>query len=114
LKTAFWKNKFVIQKMSVMHKITVSINGNGKGFFALEIRNKTIGQIKVDLDGNELKVVDTVVLVNSYLHLIGNLLLQGIVEYARMHELKIVTLSAFAQQQFSSNPSLYADVWEKA
>ena len=73
-----------------MHKITVNINEKGKGFFALEIRNKTIGQIKVDLDGNELKVLDTVVLVNKYLHLIGNLLLQGVVEYARMHELKII------------------------
>ena len=51
-----------------MHKITVTINSNGKGSFALEIRNKTIGQIKIDLDGNELKVLDTVVLVNKYLH----------------------------------------------
>ena len=97
-----------------MHKITAKINSNGKGSFALEIRNKTIGQIKIDLDGNELKVLDTVVLVNKYLHLIGNLLLQGVVEFARMHELKIITLSKFAQQQFSSNPLLYADVWEKA
>jgi uncharacterized protein len=97
-----------------MHKIIININGNGKGFFALEVRNKTIGQIKVDLEGNELKVLDTVVLVNKYLHLIGNLLLQGVVEFARMHELKIITLSKFAQQQFSNNPLLYADVWEKA
>jgi len=97
-----------------MHKITININWNGKGIFALEVRNKTIGQIKVDLEGNELKVIDTVVLVNKYLHLIGNLLLQGVVEFARMHELKIITLSKFAQQQFSSNPLLYADVWEKA
>jgi hypothetical protein len=97
-----------------MHKINVNINEIGKGFFALRIRNKIIGQMKVDLDGNELKVLDTVVLVNKHLHLIGNLLLQGVVEYARMHELKIITLSKFAQQQFSSNPTLYADVWEKA
>jgi len=97
-----------------MYRVSAHINENGKGSFALEIRNKTIGQIKVDLEGNELKVIDTVVLVNKYLHLIGNLLLQGVVEFARMHELKIITLSKFAQQQFSSNPLLYADVWEKA
>jgi hypothetical protein len=97
----------------MMHKITVNINSNGKGSFALEIRNKTIGQIKVRLNDNELILLDTIVLVNRYLHLIGNLLLQGVVEYARMHELKIVTLSKFAQRQFSNNPALYADVWEK-
>ena len=97
----------------MMYKITVNINSNGKGSFALEIRNKTIGQIKVRLNDNELILLDTIVLVNRYLHLIGNLLLQEVVEYARMHELKIVTLSKFTQRQFSGNPALYADVWEK-
>ena len=97
-----------------MYKITANINSNGKGSFALEIRNKTIGQIKVRLNGNELILLDTIVLVKRYLSLIGNLLLQKAVEYARMHQLKIVTLSKFAQQQFSSDPASYADVWEKA
>jgi hypothetical protein len=96
-----------------MHKIRVNITENGKGSFTLEICNKTIGQIKVRLYDNELILLDTIVPVESNLHLIGKLLLQGIVEYARMHELKIVTVSKFAQQQFRSNPLLYADVWEK-
>ena len=97
-----------------MYTISTHINENGKGAFTLEIGDKAIGQIKVDLDGNELKLLDTVVKVNKSLHLIGNLLLQGVVEYARMHELKIITLSKFTQEQFSSNPSFYCDVWEKA
>ena len=97
-----------------MHKFTANIKRNGKGFFALKIKDKTVGQMTIDLDGNELKILDTVIHVSTCLYPFGNLLLQKIVEYARMHELKIVTLSKFAQQQFSSDPALYADVWEKA
>jgi hypothetical protein len=67
----------------------------------------------VELAGKELKVLDPVVLVGRYLPLIGKLLLQGIVKYARLYELKIVAISKFVQQLFNSDPALYADVLEK-
>jgi hypothetical protein len=51
----------------------------------------------VELAGKELKVLDPVVLVGRYLPLIGKLLLQGIVKYARLYELKIVAISKFVQ-----------------
>ena len=92
---------------------TANIKMNGKGFFALKFKDETVGQMTIALDGNELKILDTIVPISTYLYPFGSLLLQKIVEYARMHELKIITLSQFAQQQFSSNPLLYADVWEK-
>ena len=97
-----------------MQRIIVNINSNGKGFFALENRYETVGHIEVEREGNELKIIDTVVFLDRYLPLLGKLLLQGIVKYARMRELKIVTLSKFVQQHFSSDPASYADVWEKA
>ena len=96
------------------YRIDIIIRENGSGFFALKLGHKTIGQIKVSLVGNELILLDTIVLIKSSLHTIGVLLLQEVVEYARMHELKIITISKFVQKQFSSNPALYADVWEKA
>ena len=114
LKTGFSKKKFAIKKNQAMHKIIANINSKGKGFFALEIDNKTIGQIKVQLNNNELILLDTIVPVKRYLYTIRNFLLQAVVEFARMHELKIITLSKFTQQQFSSNPLIYVDVWEKA
>jgi len=97
----------------MMQKIIVNIKPTGKGYFALEVRNKTIGHVLVELVGKELKVLDTVVLVGRYLPLIGKLLLQGIVRYARLHELKIVAISKFVQQLFNNDPSSYADVWER-
>ena len=97
-----------------MYKISININNNGKGFFALNQLNKTIGKIKFTLTDSELIVLDTIVLVKNHLHSIAGMLIQEIVEYARMHELKIITISKFVQKQFSNNPLLYADVWEKA
>jgi len=97
-----------------MYKISININNNGNGFFALNQLNKTIGKIEFTLTDGELILLDTIVLVKNHLHSIARMLLQEIVEYARMHELKIITISKFVQKQFSNNPLLYADVWEKA
>ena len=114
LKPALPKRKFVLQNSKMMQKIIVNIKPNGEGYFALEVRSKTIGHILVELAGRELKILDTVVLVGRYLPLIGNLLMQGIVKYARLHELKIVAISRFVQQLFSNDPASYADVLKKA
>jgi len=97
-----------------MHKFFVNIKRNGKGFFALRVRDNTVGQITIDLDGNKLKILDTVDLAGTYLYPFRKLLLEKIVEYARMRELKIIPVSPFAQRQFSSDPASYADVWERA
>lgn len=59
LKTAFRKNKFVEQKRCI--RLESIATGMAKD--ALRIRTKTIGQIKVHLDGSELKLLDTIVLV---------------------------------------------------
>ena len=97
-----------------MYKISININKNGEGFFSLDRANKTVGKIKFALINGELILLDTIVLIKRYLVLIGRKLLHEIVEYARMHELKIITISKFVQKHFSNNPLLYADVWEKA
>ena len=97
-----------------MYQVSININEDGKGSFALGSECKTVGEIKVELIDGELILLDTIVLSKPHLHAVGSRILQETVEYARMHELKIVTISKFAQKQFSCNPALYADVWEKA
>jgi hypothetical protein len=97
-----------------MYQVSININEDGKGSFALGNGCKTVGEIKVQLIDGELILLDTIVLNKPNLHSVGKRILRETVEYARMHELKIVTIARFAQKQFSSNPALYADVWEKA
>jgi hypothetical protein len=97
-----------------MHKISITMSTKGKGFFTLEQEGKIIGQILVRLIGSELILLDTIVLSGRYLHAVGTQLVREAVEYARMHELKIITLSKYVQKLFSSDPASYADVWEKS
>ena len=97
-----------------MYKVAININENGEGIFALDNGGKTLGEIKVQMVNNELILLDTIVMSKTYFQSIANRILQETVEYARMHDLKIVTMSDFAQKQFSRDPAIYADVWEKA
>ena len=97
-----------------MHRVSININEDGNGSFVLGSGCKTVGEIKVQLIDGELILLDTVVLSKPSLHSVGNRILRETVAYARMHELKIVTIAKFAQKQFSNNPASYTDVWEKA
>jgi hypothetical protein len=96
-----------------MYQVSININEDGKGSFALGCECKTVGEIKIQLSDGELTLLDIIVLSSPNLHSVGKRILLETVEYARMHELKIVTITKFAQEQFSSDPALYADVWEK-
>lgn len=96
-----------------MNNISIHINIHGKGFFALLRGNRIIGKINFSLFDGELILLSTVVPCRRNLIPIGIRIIEKAVEYARMHELKVITVSKFVQMQFSINPVLYADVWEK-
>ena len=96
-----------------MYNILVNINEKGRGFFMMKLESKTVGKVKVSIIGNELLILDIIVPVKRYVYTIGSRLLQEILEYGRMHELKIITVSRFVQAQFNSNPVSYTEVWEK-
>ena len=97
-----------------MNNVLVKINKNGHGSFSLDLGNHVAGRIRFNLVGNELIILDTIVPFRRNLDLVGSWILNEIVTYARMHELKIIALSKFVQKTFRNNPLLYVDVWEKA
>ena len=97
-----------------MKNISININKNGKGFFALSHGRRICGKMVFNLFDGELLLLDTVIPCRRKLYPIGLRLLEGVVEYARMHELKVITISKFVQQQFSSHAHLYGDLWEKS
>jgi len=97
-----------------MKNISININPDGKGAFALMHGRRVVGRIGIALLDGELMLLDTVVPCRRKLFPIGLRILAAAVEYARMHELKVITVSKFVQRRFSSHAVLYADIWEKA
>ena len=96
-----------------MYQVSININEDGKGTFALGSGCNILAEIKVQLIDGVLILLDTIVGSKPNLNDVFQHIIRETVEYARMHELKIVTIAKIAQKQFSSNPALYADVWEK-
>src|ERR1700752_371347 len=95
-----------------MNNVLININKSGHGFFSLDLGNNVTGKIRFNLHDHELIILDTIVPSRRYLDWIGSWILNDIVAYARMHELKIVALSKFVHKTFRRNPLLYVDVWE--
>jgi hypothetical protein len=97
-----------------MYSIAIHISESGEDFFATEVGSRQVGKIDISLSGSELILNDTNILAKRYVRSVFKRLLHETVEFTRMHELKIVTVSRFVQKQFSSNPAKYTDVWKKA
>ncbi|MES1222048.1 MAG: hypothetical protein ABUT20_41515 [Bacteroidota bacterium] len=92
---------FALKK--IMYDISAHINENGKGFFALTMFDNILGKLNIAISGDEILLVETIVLGRLNKHFVINLLQHGIIEYAKMNELKIVTLAEFIKQQKESD-----------
>ena len=69
--------------------------------------------MKVRLVGSYLVLVEMVTSVRNKLNIFGSCIILEVLQYARMHASKIITVSPFVRKKFSSYPSLYLDVLEK-
>src|SRR5258708_2757329 len=101
------------KKGNATHCVTVKFDKRDNGRFVLVANKKTLAYMKVKLVGSYLVLVETVSSVRNKLSVFGSCLLLEVLQFARMHVLKIITISTFARKKFSSHPLLYEDVWEK-
>ena len=97
-----------------MYRIFLHLNKTGNGFFALRVGSATVGRIDVNISGDELMLVDTDATDNRMLKSITQRLMHKIVEYARMNELRIVSMSNYILSQVNNNASFNANVWKRA
>lgn len=81
-----------------MYSISTHINEKGKGFFAFKMFDNMLGKLNVIISGNEMLLLDTSITAGLNKYSITDALQQGVVEYARMHELKIVTVAEFIKE----------------
>lgn len=97
-----------------MYQISIHIGISGEGSFVLHAANHQAVRINVTLRGDVLILRETVLSARKQAKAHISRLLYEIVEYARMHALKIITLSRVIQQKFHQNARNYQDVWESS
>lgn len=97
-----------------MYQISIHIGISGEGSFELHVANRPAVRINVTLRGEVLILRETILSAKKQAKANIGRLLYEIVEYARMHALKIITLSRVIQQKFHQNARSYQDVWESS
>ncbi len=96
-----------------MKKVKIRIDERGRGSFYIMDREKQAGEMDFSLNGNNLTVLHTEVSPRNKGRDLAKRLLAAVVEYARSHQLKVISLSKYVQEQFRRNIEEYADLWEK-
>lgn len=104
---------FVLKK-KFMYNVSVDIADTGEGSFVLLDSEKRAVQINITLREDVIIIRETIISARKHIRAVVSRLLYEIVEYARMHELKIITLSRTVQQRFHQHPGRYQDVWESS
>jgi uncharacterized protein len=98
---------------SPTYQIHVTINENGFGSFSLTSQHNRLAVVTVSVDSDQITVYRIKIFTRVGVKKVARILLGEVVEYARVHVLKVVTIARYARNQFSKHPMEYADLWEK-
>lgn len=93
--------------------VQIKFKRQGKGKFWIKNKLSAAVAIHVCLNDGDLFVKTTKGLRKRKGQKLAMKVLKDVVEFARLHRLKIITSSHFVQRQFRNRPHAYADVWEK-
>lgn len=96
-----------------MEDVTLKLNEQGQGTFVIMEGDEQMGEMVIDINGNNLTVYHTEVLPKAEGRGYAKKLLEAMVNYARSHQLKVVPLCPYVYAQFKRHPELYDDVWKK-
>lgn len=96
-----------------MEEIQLKLEPDGKGAFVIEERGVTLAEMVIGIDQHNLTVYHTEVSERLKGQGVASKLLTAMVNYARLHQLKVIALCPFVKAQFKRHPELYADVWNQ-
>ena len=96
-----------------MKVIELKLEPNGKGAFVIEEGNERIAEMAIGISGKNLTVYHTEVSEKLKGQGIASKLLATMVDYARKHDLKVIALCPYVNEQFTRHPELYTDIWNR-
>jgi predicted GNAT family acetyltransferase len=96
-----------------MSEIELKLESNGKGAFVIEQGSERVAEMAIGISGDNLTVYHTEVSEQLKGQGIASKLLSTMVEYARTHKLKVITLCPYVSAQFKRHPDQYKDIWNQ-
>src|SRR5664279_3824266 len=94
-----------------MEEVQLKLNKDGSGYFYIADAEGRIGEMMVDISGNDLTVYHTEVLPKAEGKGIAKKLLTSMADYARKNNLKVIALCPYVHAQFLRHPDEYNDIW---
>ena len=108
ISTIFRKNQ-----LTELNPIELKLDDTGKGAFVIEEAGERLAEMVVAISGDNLTVFHTEVSEKLKGQGIASQLLAAMVNYARLHQKKIIPLCPYVNAQFKRHPEQYDDIWNK-
>ena len=95
-----------------MDEAQLNLKTNGSGYFYINEGEEKVGEMMIDISGNDLTVYHTEVLPKAEGKGLAKKLLTTMVDYARKNNLKVIALCPYVHAQFLRHPDEYNDIWK--
>jgi predicted GNAT family acetyltransferase len=96
-----------------MEDVQLNLNEKGDGAFYIMDGADLMGEMVVNISGNDLTVYHTEVSPKAEGKGLAKKLLATMVDHARNNKLQVIPLCPYVHAQFKRHSEEYADVWKK-
>ncbi len=93
-----------------MDEVKINLNDKGDGAFYIMDGSELMGEMVVNISGNDLTVYHTEVSSKAEGKGLAKKLMATMVDHARNNNLKVIPLCPYVHAQFKRLPNEYADV----
>jgi len=93
--------------------ISVELDETGKGTLAIYEKGEKFGEMVISVKDKNLTVYHTEVEPKAEGRGFAKRMFEGLIDYARKNELKLIPLCSFVQAQLKRDAKAYEDVWKK-
>lgn len=94
-----------------MDEVVLRLNPRNHGAFYIMHDGEQMGEMVIGIADNVLTAYHTEIMPQAEGKGLAKKLLDGMVAYAREHQLKVLPLCAYVHAQFKRHPETYADIW---
>jgi uncharacterized protein len=96
-----------------MDEVKLNLNEQGDGGFYIMDDSEVMGEMVVNISGNDLTVYHTEVAAKAEGKGFAKKLLNAMVDHARTNNLKVIALCPYVHAQFKRHQEEYADIWKR-